>query len=275
MTVVSRSRPGFTLFQLLVILALLGVLLGLLLPAVQKVREAAARTQCQNNQKQLGLAMHNMNDTYGKLPPLVGYFPGPADRSNGTIYFYMLPFIEQDNLYKLAMDEKGGYFVWHNGVYKHVIRTFISPLDGSAPADNLYQGWLGLTSYAANFQVFGDVASGSMQGSARIPNTFTDGTSNTIVFTTRYQMCREQPCGWGYAGDYPWAPAFAWQTTAKFQPTPSPAECDPDRAQGMMSAGINVGMADGSTRLVSRDISPQTWWYACTPNGGEVLGNDW
>jgi type II secretory pathway pseudopilin PulG len=271
----TSSRPAFTLFQLLVVLALLGVLLGLLLPAVQKVREAAARTQCQNNMKQLGIAMHNVNDTYNKMPPLVGHFPGPPGKSYGTVYFYMLPFIEQDNLYKLASNEKGEFFVWHNAVYKYPIRTFVSPLDKSAGTDDLYQGWLATTSYAANFLVFGDPTTGSMQGSPRIPVTFPDGMSNTILFTTRYRLCNGDPCAWGYYGAYTWAPAYAWQTTAKFQVMPAPGDCDANRAQGMFPAGINAGLADGSVRVVSRDISPQTWWYATTPNGGEVLGADW
>jgi prepilin-type N-terminal cleavage/methylation domain-containing protein len=215
------SRPGrrlraFTLIELLVVIAIIAILIGLLLPAVQKVREAAARTQCQNNMKQLGLAIHNCNDTYGKLPPLVGYFPGSTGTRN-TIHFWLLPFIEQDNLYKSAANptvsgafDPANFPVGpNNAAGTQLVKTYLCPSDPSVGADghtpnagNLAIGGGGerrptAASYAANGQVFASGFNGnfvpswpaSNSSSAGIPRTFVDGTSNTILFAEKFGDC--------------------------------------------------------------------------------------
>src|SRR5437867_11076325 len=95
----ASFRRAFTLIELLVVIAIIAILIALLVPAVQKVREAAARAQCENNLKQIALACHNLNDTYKKLPPALGAFPA-GSANKGTVFYYLLPYIEQDTLFK-------------------------------------------------------------------------------------------------------------------------------------------------------------------------------
>jgi prepilin-type N-terminal cleavage/methylation domain-containing protein len=262
-----KNNHGFGLVELLVVLGLFCLLLGVLLPAVQKANNAASRIRCQNNLKQLALAMHNMNDAYQRMPAVVGAFPNKQSKSAGTIHFYALPFIEQQQLYNASMDQ-GNYLVWKGDTWSKRIEVFACPADETDPPKGVYKGLLATTNYAANFKVFG-------KDGARIPQSFPDGTSNTIMYAERYQVCGENPCAWGYPEWYYWAPMFGYYSLAKFQVRPSDSDCDAALAQSFHEGGINVAIGDGSVRLVANTISPQTWSLAITPDDGQPLGQDW
>ena len=101
------NRKAFTLIELLVVIAIIAILVALLLPAVQQAREAARRTQCKNNLKQIGIAMHNYHDVYNQFPPSVGWNPGPAYANDITASFsdkvFMLPMLERARVLKTSL----------------------------------------------------------------------------------------------------------------------------------------------------------------------------
>jgi type II secretory pathway pseudopilin PulG len=249
-------RHGFTVIELLVIIALILLLLAFLLPAVAKVRQAAGRSSSQNNLRQLGLAVHNYHDVNGRMPPGVG----KVNSGDGPVHFHMLPYLEQAALFQQAQGAS-----WKNGTYRTVIMTYIDSADTSAPPGNVHQGWLATTNYAGNWLVF-------HKGDKAIPN-ITDGTSNTLMFATRYQMCNGHPTGWGYPEVYYWAPLFGLYSTAKFQTSPTQQACDPALPQ-TIGGVMNVSICDGSVRAIHNAVSPLTWRHLTDPSDGNPLGND-
>jgi prepilin-type N-terminal cleavage/methylation domain-containing protein len=300
----ARHRAGFTLIELLVVIAIIAVLIGLLLPAVQMVREAAARIRCCNNVKQLGLALHNLHDVHQRLPPLVGSFPQYipdnlamlGNTPRGNPFFYALPYLEQDNLFRAATGPSGPA-PWVGNSYRQALPIFGCPSDPSFdPGTYTYEKYMSpnqatdtwaLTSYVANSQVFASTLGGVMvewDGRARIPASFPDGTSNTVLFAERLARCANAGSLWGWWGYDGWQPMFLNTAVAhqigpaariQVRPTPFDTVCDQTQTSTPHLGGMVVGMADASVRTVPGTIAGATWWAACTPAGGEILGPDW
>src|SRR4051794_16828802 len=105
-----KKWRGFTLIELLVVIAIIAILIGLLLPAVQKVREAAARTQSMNNLKQIGLALHNYHDSYQRFPDSVNWITGPNNLNQPcSVHMVLLPYLEQGALYNQCLQNPNGF----------------------------------------------------------------------------------------------------------------------------------------------------------------------
>jgi len=286
-----RLRRGFTLIELLVVIAIIAILIGLLLPAVQKVREAAARTQSKNNLKQMSLALHNANDTYGSLPPIAAVYPGTSLQTNwgspanyGGLFYSLLPFMEQENINKQTW-----YSSAHTGPTQVVVKSYLAPGDPSAPANGLGgTRYTGLVSYGANGAVFdvggggGNAWSSITGGSAKIPATFQDGTSNTIVFGERFANCKnnfkswaDYSDGWGSttgAGVYAFPSGWNMST---FDLGVTVNNCNYWNYQAFSLGGINVGLGDGSVRTVAPGVSPTSWNAALTPANGDMFDSSW
>jgi prepilin-type N-terminal cleavage/methylation domain-containing protein len=304
----SSVRSAFTLVELLVVIAIIAVLVGLLLPAVQKVREAAARSQCQNNLKQLGLAALNCADTHqGELPPAYGHYPSTATTMSVNALIWILPFVEQQNLFA-QIEVKGSGASW-NGGSAVMIKTYQCPSDVTLKAGTALSSLQSFASYAVNGQVFGTITTKagvspptvtkfSEAGGTVLPRDIPDGMSNTIFWVEKLGLCTNNATGqcgnghcgthWAADGTQAYAPRIGYQTSSTFSYSPqlqpqfninNASSCYWYWPSSSHTGALIVGLGDGSVRNISQGISsiaaPYTFNIAMVPNDGLPLGSDW
>ncbi len=294
-----NRRSGFTLIELLVVIAIIAILIALLVPAVQKVRDAAARTQTNSRLKNVVLALHNCHDAFGRFPPPYGRMGGGTGGFVATFHVHLMSFIEQDNLYKTYVTGTPP----GNGLATAKVIPYQSP------QDTTLGGGEGIQNYAANLRVFSTAgnlvstlggnldatAANASAGNTKMRDLLADGTSNTIVFATRYANCNtsggsyynEPPStnkGAFFGAGQPGDPASVIDTvsnafTPVFQLQPTQTQCIDTpgvMAHAMSPAGISVALGDGSVRVVVSSISVDTWRKAIDANDGEAFtAGDW
>jgi prepilin-type N-terminal cleavage/methylation domain-containing protein len=304
----EEQRKGFTLIELLVVIAIIAVLIGLLVPAVQKVRDAAARAQCSNNLRQLGLATQMCSDTYARLmPPLMGNYPGDyslpsATNVWGAPHVALLPFIEQGNIYKGMQAEIPQWgpnaAVEYAGNNSIGVKLFLCPSDSSIslPANPVH------TSYAVNGLVFGisavttnltavppvvDFMLSHAAGGAHFPSTLSDGTSNTILWIEKLGQCfsgggsnighfATHWTAFAEAPDLPAVGVFVTPPKAYFQVGANVNTCaNYANASSGHTGVILAALGDASLKTISQGMSPNAYNLGLIPDDSCPLPPDW
>lgn len=306
----SGKGRGFTLIELLVVIAIIAVLIALLLPAVQQAREAARRTQCKNNLKQLGLGLFNYESTHGLFPPGAEGFP-----LVWSPHAHLLPYLDQSSLLNLINMNLAPTDPANDSKTMTSIATFLCPSDSSSIPGSLY----GPTNYGFNsgsgtvnygntrtggdgiFWVFSstrlrdmidgasNTAAGSetLLGSGSTTATLADSMKQQFKLTSSAAHPDDATCDSGAGGSFDgfrankWAVGHAGDTLYNHAMPPNDDRWDCTNSfysEARMAArsrhvgGVHLLLCDGSTRFVSENISTNIWRALSTRAGGEVVG---
>jgi prepilin-type processing-associated H-X9-DG protein/prepilin-type N-terminal cleavage/methylation domain-containing protein len=299
-----RRHPAFTLIELLVVIAIIGVLIGLLLPAVQKIREAANRLKCQNNLKQIGLAMHNYENTHKRLPQGMEVDPDrhcAVDCRGNAMWVTLLPYLEQDNLHRLYRPEDG----WSSHVGTlgtNVLSIYLCPSNGRWPQFPNRRDYFGVAggrtrhSHGWRGDVFLDGLF-NINVPRRLSN-IRDGASNTLavgesIHAQRWGMGPGYgdpnlggPVGWIWGGACMQPRCIIADRSygrdvrnTRF-PINSVVPLLPDNENdtpfgSQHPGGVNFLFADGHVAFVAQTLSMELLGALATVNGGEVLDSSY
>jgi prepilin-type N-terminal cleavage/methylation domain-containing protein/prepilin-type processing-associated H-X9-DG protein len=294
------ARKGFTLIELLVVIAIIAILIALLVPAVQKVREAASRAQCENNLHQLAIAAHGYHDDFKRFPPAVNLpnqtsFGWSAEPDTGKYYCLLValfPYIEQQNLKnQLNISVASPQNVNCNGPNSPgatPVPMLLCPAEAywPAPGGGVEQSgslYFGLSSYGGCSGTSATGTSGSsmlkngifyMNSSIRM-GQITDGTSTTLFFGERSRQNIATSSSATATGGYGWCNQFAQEDNTMNTSVPIEGVLAHDlNAFGSQHTGgavSNFAFADGSVKAISKGISIVTFNQLATRAGGETI----
>ncbi|MCR9116066.1 MAG: DUF1559 domain-containing protein [bacterium] len=274
----NHNRAGFTLVELLVVIAIIGILIALLLPAVQAAREAARRTQCVNQLKQLGLATHNHHDTRRALPP---GWTGPANDAEGEPGWgwsaHTLPYMEKTNLHDLCNLNLAITNSANLTARETILPDFRCPSDASSQetfalgsvtvAASNYVGVFG------NEEIEDDPSNGNgmfFHNSKLAFRDVTDGLSNTFLIGERSSKIDHST----WVGVVTGADEAMARVVGATDHHPNDPHAHFDDFSSWHPTGVNFLLTDGSVRFVSDTIDLTTYYSLATRSGGEVISEN-
>jgi prepilin-type N-terminal cleavage/methylation domain-containing protein/prepilin-type processing-associated H-X9-DG protein len=305
-------RPAFTLIELLVVIAIIAVLIGLLLPAIQKVREASNRAKCQNNLKQIALGSHNYHETAGTLPPGVNEPLGADGQPDRRCWFqFLLPHVEQEAIARInnALFPSATAVITSSSARRIPVMLFVCPSDrigpklvtGTGPTDPNQQGFHGNYVGCGGTTAF-NATTPNTQAGRQLDGLFysfskvrfaevTDGLSQTLMFgeiivvpDVTFHDTRGRYYNDAAQGGVLFSTRYVPNQTAApdrlgyCQSNPR-APCTASTVDLIQTSrsyhpgGVNAALGDGSVRFIAAGVDPATWQYLGSRDGGETAGD--